>query len=56
MPITSISSDPETLTLTVVGDYSVSVERLWEAWADPPANSSNSGDPRPGRRPSNTMI
>ena len=35
MPITSISSDPETLTLTVIGDYSVSVERLWEAWADP---------------------
>ena len=35
MPITNISSDPETLTLTVVGDYSVSVERLWEAWADP---------------------
>lgn len=35
MPITSISSAPETLTLTVVGDYSVPVERLWEAWSDP---------------------
>lgn len=35
MPITSITSDPDTLTLTVVGDYPVPVERLWEAWADP---------------------
>lgn len=35
MPITSINSDPAALTLTVVGDYPVPVERLWEAWADP---------------------
>ncbi len=35
MPITSVSSDPKTLTLTVVADYPVSVERLWEAYADP---------------------
>ena len=35
MPITSVSSDPTTLTLTVVADYPVSVERLWEAYADP---------------------
>lgn len=35
MPITTVSSDAEALTLTVVGDYPVSVERLWEAWADP---------------------
>lgn len=35
MPITSVTSDPEALTLTVVGDYPVPVERLWEAWADP---------------------
>lgn len=35
MPITSITSDPETLTLTLVGDYPVPVERLWDAWADP---------------------
>jgi uncharacterized protein YndB with AHSA1/START domain len=35
MPITSISSDPLALTLTVVADYPVSVERLWEAYADP---------------------
>ena len=35
MPITSVSSDPAALTLTVVADYSVSIERLWEAYADP---------------------
>jgi len=35
MPITSVSSDTNTLTLTVVGDYPVPVERLWEAYADP---------------------
>jgi uncharacterized protein YndB with AHSA1/START domain len=35
MPITSVSSDPESLTLTVVADYPVSVERLWDAYSDP---------------------
>lgn len=35
MPITSITSDPDALTVTLIGDYPVSVERLWEAWADP---------------------
>lgn len=35
MPIQSITSDPDTLTLTAVGEYSVPVERLWAAWADP---------------------
>lgn len=35
MPITSVTSDAKTLTLTVVGDYPVPVERLWAAWADP---------------------
>lgn len=35
MPITSVESDLETLTLTVVADYSVGVERLWAAWSDP---------------------
>jgi len=35
MPITSVSSDPKALTLTIVADYPVSVERLWEAYADP---------------------
>jgi uncharacterized protein YndB with AHSA1/START domain len=35
MPITSVNSDAEALTLTVVGDYPVPVERLWQAYADP---------------------
>ncbi len=35
MPLTSIAKDPETLTLTVVGDYPVSQQRLWEAFTDP---------------------
>jgi uncharacterized protein YndB with AHSA1/START domain len=35
MPITTVTSDAEALTLTVVGDYPVPVERLWEAYADP---------------------
>lgn len=35
MPITSVTSDPEALTLTIVADYPVPVERLWAAYADP---------------------
>jgi uncharacterized protein YndB with AHSA1/START domain len=35
MPITSVTSDHEALTVTVVGDYPVPVERLWQAYADP---------------------
>lgn len=35
MPITSVDSDSDALTLTIVGDYPVPVERLWEAYADP---------------------
>jgi uncharacterized protein YndB with AHSA1/START domain len=35
MPVTSITTDPAALTLTVVADYPVAVERLWAAWADP---------------------
>jgi uncharacterized protein YndB with AHSA1/START domain len=35
MPITSIESNADALTLTVVGDYPVPVERLYQAWADP---------------------
>lgn len=35
MPITSITSDPKTLSMTVIGEYAVPVERLWEAFADP---------------------
>jgi uncharacterized protein YndB with AHSA1/START domain len=35
MPITTVTSDPQALTITVVGDYPVPVERLWHAFADP---------------------
>ena len=35
MPITSVTSDTQALTVTVTGDYPVPVKRLWEAWADP---------------------
>ena len=35
MPIKTVNSDPESLTLTVVGEYPVPVERLWQAYADP---------------------
>lgn len=35
MPITAVISDADALTVTVVGDYPVPVERLWEAWSDP---------------------
>lgn len=35
MPITSITPDPAARTLTVVGDYPVPVERLWQAYTDP---------------------
>ena len=35
MPLTSVTSDADALTLTVIGDYPVPVERLWEAYADP---------------------
>lgn len=35
MPITEVVSNAESLTLTVIGDYAVSVQRLWDAYADP---------------------
>lgn len=35
MPLTSLTKDPATLSLTVIGDYAVSQQRLWEAFADP---------------------
>ncbi len=35
MPITSVTSDAAALTLTVIADYPVPVERLWEAYSDP---------------------
>lgn len=35
MPISSVISNAERLTLTIIADYPVSVERLWDAYADP---------------------
>lgn len=35
MPITSVTKDPVGLTLTVVADFPVAVQRLWDAYADP---------------------
>jgi uncharacterized protein YndB with AHSA1/START domain len=35
MPITSVTKDPEALTLTVVADFEVPLQRLWDAYADP---------------------
>lgn len=35
MPIKSVTSNEDELTLTVVGEYPVPVERLWNAYADP---------------------
>jgi uncharacterized protein YndB with AHSA1/START domain len=35
MPVTSVTTDPEALTMTLVGDFPVPVERLWSAFADP---------------------
>ena len=35
MPVTSITKDPDSLTMTVVADFPVGVQRLWDAYADP---------------------
>jgi uncharacterized protein YndB with AHSA1/START domain len=35
MPLTSVTKDAASLTLTVVGDYPVPQKRLWDAFADP---------------------
>ena len=35
MPVTSVVRDTDALTLTVVADFSATVERLWEAYVDP---------------------
>ncbi|WP_062290060.1 SRPBCC family protein [Demequina phytophila] len=35
MPITSVTKDPEALTMTVTADFAVPVQRLWDAYADP---------------------
>jgi uncharacterized protein YndB with AHSA1/START domain len=35
MPVIDLTSDAATRTITVVAEYPVSVERLWEAYSDP---------------------
>jgi len=35
MPITSVDSDPQALTITVVADFTAPVRRLWDAYLDP---------------------
>lgn len=35
MPVTSVTTDPEALSMTLVADFPVPVERLWDAFADP---------------------
>ena len=35
MPVTSMTTDPEALSMTLVADFPVPVERLWSAFADP---------------------
>ncbi|WP_203338367.1 SRPBCC family protein [Nocardioides limicola] len=35
MPITSVDTDPDALTLTVVADFTAPLARLWDAFADP---------------------
>jgi len=35
VPITSLSKDPQALTMTVVAEFPVDLRRLWDAYADP---------------------
>lgn len=35
MPITSIDTDPDALTVTIIADFTVPVRRLWDAYLDP---------------------
>ncbi len=35
MPVTSVTKDPEALTMTVVADFPVPARRLWDAYLDP---------------------
>lgn len=35
MPVTSVTTDPEALSMTLLADFPVTPERLWEAFADP---------------------
>ncbi len=35
MPVTSVETDTENLTMTIIADFSASKQRLWDAYADP---------------------
>ncbi len=35
MPVTDVTTDPEALTMTLVGDFPVPVARVWSAFTDP---------------------
>jgi len=35
MPVTDVTTDPEALTMTLVADFPVPVERLWQAFTSP---------------------
>jgi len=35
MPVVSTTKDEHALTLTLVADYDVAPERVWQVWADP---------------------
>lgn len=35
MTVTSVSKDPEALTMTITADLDATVERAWQLWADP---------------------
>ena len=35
MSVTSVEKDFDTLTLTLIADFSAPIERVWELWADP---------------------
>jgi len=35
MPVTEVIKDPDSLTFTLIADFPVPQQRLWDAWADP---------------------
>ena len=35
MTVTSVRTDPDTLTLTLTAEFEASPERVWNLWSDP---------------------
>ena len=35
MPVTSVTKDPQALTMTVTAEFDATVERVWQIWSDP---------------------